>query len=200
MVIEYFGMGSKLVLAQICVAALILLVIPLALIRSERLNLPRGQMVLGDIAGVIGGFGTAFGAVLGGKGFALCDGAGMDMDGGTAAYQRMIGATIAGGAVLLLVKHNSPQSSVVFSSLGDKWRRAWPWVLANAVAGQALGVSFFQLALKTAPTGVVLPIVAMTPLVVIPFSRFFDNERPSFRAILGSVIAVAGVVGLILCR
>jgi drug/metabolite transporter (DMT)-like permease len=45
-------------------------------------------------------------------------------------------------------------------------------------------------------SGVVLPIVALTPLVIIPFSRFVEGERPSKRSLLGGVIAVIGVIVL----
>jgi drug/metabolite transporter (DMT)-like permease len=78
------------------------------------------------------------------------------------------------------------------------WRRAWPWLVMNALAGPALGVSFFQWALKTTPTGVVLPIVAMTPIVVIPFARYVEGEQPSWRSLAGGALAVAGAVALAL--
>jgi drug/metabolite transporter (DMT)-like permease len=41
--------------------------------------------------------------------------------------------------------------------------------------------------------GVVLPIVALTPLVIIPFSRYVEGERPRKRSLAGGAIAVAGV-------
>ena len=78
----------------------------------------------------------------------------------------------------------------------QQWRKAWPWVLANGVAGPALGVSCYQWALKTTPTGIVLPIVAITPLVIIPFSYHLEGERPSRRSIAGGALAVAGAAAL----
>jgi drug/metabolite transporter (DMT)-like permease len=53
-------------------------------------------------------------------------------------------------------------------------------------------VSCFQWALKTTPTGIVLPIVATTPLMVIPFAYVLEKERPSVRSLMGSVVAVLG--------
>ena len=75
-------------------------------------------------------------------------------------------------------------------------RTAWPWVLVNGLAGPALGVSCFQWALKTTPTGVVLPIVAITPLVIIPFAYRFEGERPSRHSLVGGALAVSGAVAL----
>jgi drug/metabolite transporter (DMT)-like permease len=67
-------------------------------------------------------------------------------------------------------------------------------VLINSIAGPALGVGCFQWALATRGTGVVLPIVALTPLVIIPFSMWFEKERPTRRSLLGGLIAVSGAV------
>jgi drug/metabolite transporter (DMT)-like permease len=59
-------------------------------------------------------------------------------------------------------------------------------------------VSCFQWALKTTPTGIVLPIVATTPLMVIPFAYVLEKERPSVRSLIGSVVAVLGAAALTL--
>ena len=48
----------------------------------------------------------------------------------------------------------------------------------------------------TEKSGVVLPIVALTPLVIIPFSRYVEGERPTLRSLAGGVVAVVGVVVL----
>ena len=44
------------------------------------------------------------------------------------------------------------------------------------------------------PAGIVLSVVALSPLVIIPFAMKFEGERPTIRSIIGSLIAVAGVV------
>jgi drug/metabolite transporter (DMT)-like permease len=61
-------------------------------------------------------------------------------------------------------------------------------------------VSFFQWALETTPTGMVLAIVAMTPLVAIPFTRLMEGERPTRGSLAGGIIAVGGAVALALTR
>ena len=67
---------------------------------------------------------------------------------------------------------------------------------ANATVGAALGVSCYQWALSSTPSAIVLPTVALTPLLVIPFAYFLEHERPSARSLLGGAIAVAGAVAL----
>jgi len=55
-------------------------------------------------------------------------------------------------------------------------------------------VSCYQWALATTASGIVLPIVACTPLVIIPFSYWLEGERPTPRSLLGALIAVGGVI------
>jgi drug/metabolite transporter (DMT)-like permease len=57
-----------------------------------------------------------------------------------------------------------------------------------------------QWALETTPTGIVLAIIAITPIVVIPFTRVVEGERPTARSLIGGAIAVAGVIALTLSR
>ena len=66
----------------------------------------------------------------------------------------------------------------------------------NALAGPAIGVGCYQWALMREKSGVVLSIVALTPLVIIPFSRFVEGERPQKRSLAGGIVAVIGVVVL----
>ena len=41
-----------------------------------------------------------------------------------------------------------------------------------------------------------LPIVATTPLIVIPFAYKIEGDRPGVRSLIGGVIAVAGAIAL----
>ena len=51
---------------------------------------------------------------------------------------------------------------------------------------------------RTTPTGIVLAIIAMTPIVVIPFAYVFEGERPTTQSLLGGLVAIGGVVALVL--
>jgi drug/metabolite transporter (DMT)-like permease len=46
----------------------------------------------------------------------------------------------------------------------------------------------------------VLPIVATTPLVIVPLSFWIEGERPTRRSLIGGVVAVAGAVALTVVR
>lgn len=49
-----------------------------------------------------------------------------------------------------------------------------------------------------APTGIVLAIVATTPLAVIPMAWLINGERPHIYSLFGGVLAVSGAVALAL--
>jgi len=116
------------------------------------------------------------------------------VDGVTAAYQRILGGVAVTALFFSYVKLKHPSASAA------ERRKAWPWVMANGLSGPTLGVSCYQWALKTTPTGVVLPIVALTPIVIIPFARYIEGERPSWRSLVGGAVAVAGGAALALSR
>lgn len=197
--IEWLWLGTKLTGVQMLFGAVILGGVSFALAPSEHLKITRRQMIIGTSFGVLGALGNAFGAVFTRKGYAIAQAAHQNIDGGTAAFQRILGGLFVAGVWLLIIKQRA-QPVARFSSLREKFRLAFPWVLANGFAGQTLGTTCYQLALKSAPTGIVLPIIATTPLVVIPFAYFMENEKITARAIIGGVIAVIGVIGLVLTK
>ena len=190
-VLEWLWLGTKLTSAEIVCGGVILGGVALALAPSGHIDTPPRQFVYGILFGLAAAVCQALGAVLSRKAFGM-EGE-QSVDGITAAYQRILGGVAVTAMFFAAVKlrGGAPRT--------DK-RRAWPWVLANGLAGPALGVSCYQWALKTTPTGVVLPIVALTPIVIIPFARYVEGERPSWRSLLGGVVAVAGAAALALSR
>jgi drug/metabolite transporter (DMT)-like permease len=157
-------------------------------------------MGLGVAFGCLAAVGQASGAVLSRKGFSECARAGFHLDALTATYQRIWPGVIVAAIVFVLIRvFRRPFSK---SRLRDLPREKVPvavaWVLGNALSGAVIGVACYQWALATTPSGVVLAIVAATPIAVMPLAWLMERDRPSRRCILGAVIAVAGVAGLAL--
>ena len=146
----------------------------------------------GVLFGCLAAAGQAGGAVISRKAHALSAASGYAVDGGTAAYQRILGGLLVVTAAYLLTRRRAASAAGTTGTTGaaPAWRRAAPWVVANSLAGAVLGVSCYQRALATTPSALVMPIVALTPLVVVPFAFFIEHERPSGRSLLGGVIAV----------
>jgi drug/metabolite transporter (DMT)-like permease len=191
-------LGTVLSPFQIACGGVILAGVGLSL-APERAQTEAGSgRMAGILCGLLAGFGQGLGAVITRKAFAVSAAAGQAVDGGTAAYQRILGglAFVAVPYVWVLLRRRWRGRDRTGGGDAAGRRRARWWVLANALAGPSVGVGFYQWALKTTPSGVVLPITAMAPLVVIPFTYVFEGDRPGWRSIAGAVVAVAGVAGL----
>ncbi|MBI5772707.1 MAG: DMT family transporter [Verrucomicrobia bacterium] len=201
-VVEWLWLGTQLSLAEILCGAVILGGVALALAPGENPHIEPRKFSTGIFFGVLAAIGQGGGVVLSRKAYAVAAAAGQDIDGISAAYQRILGGVAIAGLCLLFVKKDfllgNGSDGGADISTKNKWRDAGPWLVINALAGPTLGVSCYQWALKVAPAGVVLPIVALAPLVVMPFARFMEREKPSARSLLGGAVAVLGAIALAL--
>lgn len=195
---EWLWLGTQMTAIQIGAAALILAGVALAIAPGKHLEISRRKFWTGVIAGLLAAAGQAYGAVLSRVAYNISNRSGESIDGLTAAYQRLLaGAVVAISVYAIMRMRSRGLAQAMPAKEGTSRRRVWPWVLMNALAGPALGVGCFQWALKERGTGIVLPIVALTPLVIIPFSRYVEGERPRKRSIAGGILAVAGVFILV---
>ena len=197
--VEWLWLGTRLTSEQVWSSAVILTGVVLALAPDRRLQLARSTLFWGILFGVIAAFAQGLGAVISRKAYQVAASAGQHVDGLSAAYQRILaGWVIAAASYALFRGRDRVLDRVRGNALSPEagWRQARGWVVLNALAGPTLGVGCYQWALATAPTGVVLPIVATTPIVVIPFARLVEGERPRKRSLLGGAIAVCGAATL----
>jgi drug/metabolite transporter (DMT)-like permease len=202
--IEWLWLGTTLSLAQILWGLLIVVGVGVALMPSEHVQRTRRALFVGTAYAVLASLCGALGGVVSRKAYEVVHAGGGHIDGGNAAFQRCLGGLLLAGIGLLAVKRrafkvqaHAPRELVIEASK-RKWRGVWPWVLANGIAGQALGVSCMQWALDTTPAGIVFAILAITPILIIPFARVMEDERPTVHSLVGGAIAVAGVVALAL--
>ena len=203
--IEWLWLGTRLDARELCCGAAILVGVAIA-VAPEKLPVPvsdaedhastairRGR---GLWFSVIAALGQGGGAVISRKAYALSQNAGLKVDGGTAAYQRILGGLIVVTAAYMLSRRRQPVPGLA----APRWDTAGPWIVANGFVGAVLGVSCYQWALATTPSAVVLPIVALTPLIVVPFAYFLEDERPSVRSLCGGVLAVIAAAVLARAR
>jgi drug/metabolite transporter (DMT)-like permease len=209
--IEWAWLGTRLTSLQVLAGGLILVGVALALAPAGAPRPRAGEGVPPSASRILGGwrawgvfwgclaaFGQAYGAVLSRKAYQLEILDGFVVDGATAAYQRLLGGLFFGlGFHLLTVvsgesADRDADPGTFQLAPAQRWRRAAPWILLNALTGAGLGVSCYQWALATTPSGVVLPIVATTPLMVIPLAYALEGDRPTGRALAGACLAVIG--------
>jgi drug/metabolite transporter (DMT)-like permease len=199
--IEWLWMGTRLTPLQVLSGVGILVGVGLALAPEKHAAIQPRKRLEGLAFGVLSGFGQGLGAVLSRKGFAAAAVAGQEVDGGTAAYQRILGglAIITIPWVWSRLRDYLRDQPSAYRQLPPRERwAALRWVLLNGLAGPAIGVAFYQLALKSTPSGIVMPIIATTPLVIIPLAWHLEGDRPGTRSLLGGLVAVVSVVALTL--
>jgi drug/metabolite transporter (DMT)-like permease len=163
----------------------------------------RPGFALGIVLAIVSACAQGGGAVLSRKAFGVLRAHGFFMDGATSAYQRALGGLAVGTIALLVVRWwparpvAGETDSVSALPVGLP---PWMWVVFNTLLGPVLGVTCYQWALRTNQAGIVLPIVAMAPLLTVPIARAIEGSRPAPRYWIGAVLAVAGAAGLAICR
>ncbi|HEX5400427.1 MAG TPA: DMT family transporter [Verrucomicrobiae bacterium] len=199
--VEWLWIGTRLNLPQMLCIAVILSGVAVALAPGDHLKIAPRRLWAGVLGAAIAAVGGALGAVLSRKAYEVAHAAGEHPDPGTTGYQRVIGGVVALGALYVIVKwrhkrrHGDDAQIKDSVSARDKLE-LWPWVLANSLAGQTIGVSCMQWALEHTPSGVVTAIIAMTPIVMLPLARIFEGERVAGREMAGGCVAIAGAMGL----
>jgi drug/metabolite transporter (DMT)-like permease len=203
--IEWLWLGSGLNRYEMAFAAVILAGVAIALAPGDHMHITAREWRIGIAAGTLAAVGGAMGAVIIRKGYAALAETGTQVDAGTTGCQRVLGGILIPAAMLLVIRLRRPlggETAIVTAPRPTtaKTSPIWPWVLANALAGQTLGVTCMQWALKSTRAGVVAAIIATAPLVLLPMTRLVEGEKIGARSLLGASVAVAGVIGLTCCR
>jgi drug/metabolite transporter (DMT)-like permease len=106
----------------------------------------------------------------------------------SATVMRMLTACAAVWVVALILG----QARRPFMSLRNDGRSALAIALAACI-GPVSGVTLSLIAIQNAPVGIASTLMALTPVIVLPLVRVLHNERISPRALVGTVVALAGV-------
>jgi len=215
---EWLWLGTRLTATQILWGLVILIGVVVALLPNKS-SPPRVTVrPIGFLFGLVAACGQGFGALVSRKGVNVAEAAGEAAHNATfginAAYHRIFAGLIF-TALWFLILHLLRRPTATDASLAaptekchvlpdtssppTSARGLW-LILAAGLAGPVAGVSCYQWALATSPSGIVLPIAATTPLFAIPIAYWLEGDRPTRRALVGSVIAVAGCIALTLAR
>jgi len=201
---EWLWLDTRLTSLQIFWGLVILTGVVLALMPSKS-SPPRVTIKpIGFLFGLVAAAGQGLGALVSRKGGLVADAAGEATHNATfglnAAYQRILAGLIF-ASLWFLALHLLPRKPTLSAPVAPAPAPLnLRLIFANGLIGPVLGVGCYQWALATTPSGMVLPIAAMTPLFAIPIAFWLEGDRPSRRALIGSVIAVAGCIALTLAR
>ncbi len=149
------------------------------------------SFVQGLALGIAGSMASALGMVL--TRMAFVTGAGeLATDSSAAAVVRVwAGLVVTAVAVIA-----SRRVVMVGRSLSDG--RSMLIVLAGTLVGPVLGIWLSMVALKLIPAGIGVALIYTSPIMMVPLAWAFYHERPTGRAIAGTVLAVLGAALLML--
>jgi drug/metabolite transporter (DMT)-like permease len=119
---------------------------------------------------------------------------------GLAGEFSAISATLVrvGVASLLLALLNFFQGDLRGPLAAMKDGRALLQITAGSLTGPVLGVTLSLVAIAHAHIGVASTLMSLTPVMLLPVSHFLFRERITSRAIIGTLVALFGVVMLFL--
>ena len=187
---EWVWLDSKLGAVQILCAVVILAGVALALAPDRGSKIPKSTFWIGVVCGLISAMGQGFGSVLSRGANLAAEAVGQKVDGGTAAYERILAGIVVAFVFFLVLRKREEKPAQI------QWPKAWAWIIANALAGPSVGVAVYQWGLATTHTGIIMPVVATVPVVTQLLVWWIDGQRPTARTLIGGAIAVAGVIAL----
>ena len=147
---------------------------------------------LGMITALIAGIGQGVGATTSriAENKALENG--LSISAASQAFQRVFA-----GMIFLLIIHLIKKK--IFKRGTDSGTsKVFHWLVLAAIFGPVLGVTCFQQSLKTMTSGESMAIISTSPLILIPLAYFFEQDRPTKKSILGTLLAIFGVIGITL--
>ncbi len=190
---EWLLLGTVLRWMEWLVIGMILSGVAMALRPSKSLPVPPRILKQGIFFGIGATLGQAWGAVLSRLAFHQNAMAGFDVPATSVTFQRMLG-----GIGLVLLFYWLSKSALREGHPIAALKKGRYWLLLNGLAGPVVGVSLFQLAQESTPSGLVLAVVAITPLLLIPAAWKYEGDRPTWLSLIGALLAVGGVAMLVL--
>ncbi len=198
---EWIWLGDVLPLNQAIAAAAILAGVSLTLKPSSPQSERYGNFAFGLAMAFVAAAGQGFGAVLTRIANAEGEAVGVAVPALSQAFQRVLPGAVMSGVVWLALRGVNRKRRREVGQIGEigKSGRTWKnlgWLSAAALGGPVIGLIFYQWALLTANSALVLAIVALTPIVIMPLAWWLERDRPQPIAIFGACVAVCGMIAV----
>ena len=142
------------------------------------------KRTLGVILGITGAAGQALGLVAAKRG----------MVGDFPALSATVMRMIVAATILWLIALVRGQIETTWQALKDS--RARLWLIGGAFIGPFIGVWLSLVAVRSAPVGIASTLMALSPIILIPFDHWLFGETITARSIIGTVVALAGAAAI----
>ncbi len=170
-------------LSAMAIGGIVVTVMGIVWVVNER-NVPEnitGSKFKGILFGIIAAVGQATGVLLVKYGFRE------NLDALSATILRMLPATL----FLLFIALLRGQLIKIVRSMNN--RQDALLIFFGSIIGPFLGVWLSIVAVKYTKAGIAATLLATVPITVIPLVIIIKKQNPSLRAVLGALVAVAGV-------
>lgn len=154
---------------------------------SEKISI-LGISKIGVLFGILAATGQASGLVLAKLAFVI-----KDVNGFVAAFIRLLSAVVIILPVTLLLKRLTNPVTLFKNDT-----KAFKATITGTILGPVLGITFSLIAITYTKIGIASTLMSTMPVIMLPISKYYYKESLSWRAIIGAVIAVAGVAILFL--
>jgi drug/metabolite transporter (DMT)-like permease len=116
----------------------------------------------------------------------------LGLTGGYSAISATLVRVSVSAVVLLFLSLFLGKAHAHLAKMKDK--KALLEISAGALTGPALGVVLSLVAIAHTHIGVASTLMSLTPVLLLPVSYFLFKERITARAVIGTMIALAGVI------
>ena len=148
---------------------------------------PHGNRRRGVIFGILAGLGQAVGIVFSKQG----------MSGNFSPFQANAIRMLAAVLFIWIWTAFRGEAGSTFRELRGK-PRVLGLLALGAFVGPVLGVTSSLLAIQHIEVGIASTLIALTPVIILPISYFVFKEKVGWQAIVGTLLASAGVAILFL--
>ena len=157
-----------------------------ALVIFEKNEIPSTKYNISKIGifyGLMGALGQAVGLVFAKYAFNAGE-----INGFVATFIRILSAIIIMLPVALLAnRYKNPVK------LFAKDVKAFTSTLTGTILGPYLGITLSLVAVENAKVGIAATLMSTMPIIMLPIARYVFKENINWRAVIGAVLAVAGV-------
>jgi drug/metabolite transporter (DMT)-like permease len=137
------------------------------------------QLKIGILCAIGGAFGQAIGLVVAKKGM-----------GGLSGLSVTLIRVLTGAVVIWIWTLFSGNIKQTFQKLHNK--KANLFIAGAAFGGPFLGIWMSMIAIKWTSIGIASTLMALPPIMLLPVAYWVFKEKVTFRAVIGTLIAVAG--------
>ena len=188
-ILAYFFLGEKIISLGIIGMIITLLGIVLVVFdRKEKGESSHSKRGLGIFYGILGALGQALGLIF--AKFAFEE---SNINGFLATFVRLFAAAILILPVsILLRRYKNP------IKLYTADRKEFAFTLGGTFFGPFLGITLSLVSIANTKVGIASTLMATVPVIMLPIGKFVFKDQIKLKAVIGAVIAVAGIAILFL--